>query len=268
MAKKPKHAKRRAADEPKGGEGGEVAAAGQQDEAWEAFAAADRHMEQSIDARNRRTAAKGLPGLWPIRLIDRAEMDAIHADLEKQEAEAAERELAETRRRAAQRKSQQSELYDLAAANGVDGLDAQTDWIIVAAIKAGLRPAEVPDMIRKQPGIVLQMLRSDPPASESNAAVRHADVVKKCTLLAHGKIEIGERLIATSGAKADVIAALVELGAATERELVDRSGRSKPGRVLRAAIKAFPELSPYFSLPDSKTDGGFSTKIEKCKVRT
>ena len=107
------------------------------------------------------------------------------------------------------------------------------------------------------------------PAHEWSSHIRqeHAEAIAlvnppQCQYLGDGRLQIGEsapyRLLEPEMC---VIEALVELRAADERLLSEKSGVSDPSRVLRRLVDKFPSLQPFVRLPATKGRGGYSTTI-------
>jgi hypothetical protein len=83
--------------------------------------------------------------------------------------------------------------------------------------------------------------------------------------LGNGRIQIGEEIIVLEDQQAGVMAALVELGAATQAQLVKRSGYKDAVKVLKHIKKKWPELAPHIQTPWARGSGGYRTTIKKAE---
>jgi len=79
--------------------------------------------------------------------------------------------------------------------------------------------------------------------------------------LGKGRVRIGDETLSLEPQFADVLEALVGLGAAMKPDLQKRSGRDEPGRLLNKLVRKFPRLRSYIVLPGRRGKGGYRTTI-------
>lgn len=97
----------------------------------------------------------------------------------------------------------------------------------------------------------------------ARAAVAFADGSPGgATWLGDGRVRIGGAVIELSGRDASIVQAMVELRAATTRELIVRSGYEDAVRYLRRVVEKHPELAPHIQFPGRERLRGYRTTIE------
>jgi hypothetical protein len=124
-----------------------------------------------------------------------------------------------------------------------------------------LGPAELVDLADRATRMA-QWIRECLPLRASNetpATSANADAV--AVWHGNGRLQIGEQFIALEGNEANVMQSLVELRAATESQLVDKSGVTDAGRVLRRLWKGHADLARHVTLPGKRNTGGYQTDI-------
>ncbi len=96
-----------------------------------------------------------------------------------------------------------------------------------------------------------------------------ARVIVTCKWLDNETFQIGdeEPFCVTPGI-ADTLVAGIQLGGAFDsRKLATQTGRENATRQLRDAVKRYPQLAPYITLPGKKAQGGYAVRIEDCRDR-
>jgi hypothetical protein len=84
--------------------------------------------------------------------------------------------------------------------------------------------------------------------------------------LGHGRLKIGDETKCFTGQELLVLEAIVELQAATKRQLEARSGVGEAVRVLKRMVDKHPELQDYIIARPGRNKGGYRTTIQRAGV--
>jgi len=91
--------------------------------------------------------------------------------------------------------------------------------------------------------------------------VRIQPTEPKPVWLGKGRVRVGDKVLALEFQEGTVLQTLVELGAATGKNLERTSGVDDAVRVLKKLRTKYPELEPHIILPRARGRGGYSTTI-------
>jgi hypothetical protein len=125
------------------------------------------------------------------------------------------------------------------------------------------------------PGIVDIVRQLDELSQQTNGAEEQTERVENAAAaeqssaasedavwLGNRTIRIGDEIFSLEVQFAEVLEALVELGAATKPQLQKKSGKDDPDRLLRRLVKRFPRLQSYITFPGRRGKGGYRTTIK------